>query len=199
MSTPPHSSSMLYRTRDMTYLDRVLGYDAGIAQRAQGVHEAIAYFLDEVAAPCILAGSRYGDMYFPTDVALTYDVNLFASSEWDNNWTKDQPVTVAVMPDGTVTDFTGSVDSEATSVLRFVISSPLNNCALDCAWMLHGLFRKRPVFQRVITVGHGTNSERSKVDLDVRDVRPIDEPQIADRSGSRVRVVFRVQSIHHRK
>ena len=185
---------VLNREPDLTYLGYLGITDLALDRAQVSVPFCIAAFLHEIAYPAIMAGQTIGRKTYNAHRALTMHENLFVDEPITlNDPGSAEDVIVAIQSEGAVTNFTTSPPNQDDSaIIRVLIRSPGRSPAMDLAWGLHRLFRKRPAIQREVTVRSGSSDEGKRVDLLLQETHPLDDPSYAERSSDMVVVSFRV-------
>lgn len=187
--------SVLVEPQPSDYLTVALGIDQNRSRAQITVAKAMARFIGELGVQAVAAGTRIGDVVYPTAHALVFGFNLFGDSLVEVAENENEPVLVLFAPDGSVTDYGSSrPQGNAQAVTRIEVRGQTEALAQDCSWLLHAIFARRPGFERQLH--HGG---QVKTDLIVRGSRPIDEPALTEiDAGNRVLMTFRVVTSHSR-
>ncbi len=179
---------------------QAIGYDVELAEHQVGVHEPLCQFVHDCAIRAVAAGTEIGSFRYAADHVFTRTINLFTSVVHVDGSNDGEPVIAAIIPDGVVTEWqVGAGQDGSQAIVRVFVSAIRLNLALDSAWRLHGLFSKKPIIERKLVVRKGQPTERQVVDIRVRDIKPLDEPQITEAGQNRAEVTFRVSTRHTRQ
>lgn len=160
------------------YITQKLGIDIEGAARQKSIPVAWAFFLHDAAVPAVIAGKKEDNSVYPAHHALTYGQNLFAESYVETETSREEPVVVTLMPDGTVSDFRSTrPQGDGEFITRVDLRGVSEGYAQDCAWLLHALFSERG----------GLYSFYKKdgvciMDLIVRGTKTLGEPAIVERT-----------------
>ena len=184
----------LLRVQDSNFFKYDLDFESTRAAKQASVEMLTARFLGSGNLPAVLSGTKIGDVVYPEDHALIFGFNIFGDRHHEYPQNETEPVIVTIAPDGAVVDFGDSnPQGDSTSISKVEVRGVTEAVAQDCAWMLHGLFSKRPGYQSSLVVDGA-----EKVNLIVRGSRPLDEPVVAEERQSRVLMLFRVATRHSR-
>jgi len=180
------------RTPNQSFFDS-LKFDPTCAGLQVGLNEAIAHLLHDIAMPMVMGGETVGNVLFPVNHAMTLELNLFTYHTQLAELQRAEPAVVSIVPDSAVLTFGGSTSQDDNQVVVRVNVRGWNDAiAQTVAWRLYGFFGTRLGFQRGVSFDCDNPNAVVKTDLLVRELRPLEEPAVAERADDRVLMTFRV-------